>query len=202
MLRYLIGFTGIGKDSVCLKHVFSWFYLREMFEERSFFKMETKRSKQLCFGFALLVLILELQVSQLPGPSCTGTEQFSTKGTNFNVGNSLSHSNVLLEQIFLSDVHSNSSFTGEKIEQQSLSDTSVAPYKLNVLFSSHLSAFSLFGSFLCTSLAEKFPYYPAILNNSKNPLRFVVYGDSPVWEWLLHSLEYFRMLMYLINMQC
>lgn len=89
--------------------------LREMFEERSFFKMETKRSKQLCFGFALLVLILELQVSQLPGLSCTGTEQFSTKGTSFNAGNGLFHSNVLLEQILLSDMNANSSFTGEKI---------------------------------------------------------------------------------------
>lgn len=124
-------------------------------------------------------------------------QKFSTKGTSFNAGNSLSHSNVLLEQIFLLDVHSNSSFTGEKIVSGRDCCSSVAPYKLNILLSSHLSAFSLFGSFLCTSLAKKLPYYPAILNNSKNPLRFVVYGGSPVWEWLLHSLEYFRMLMYL-----
>lgn len=50
--------------------------LRRMFEERPFFKTETKRSKRLCFGFALLVLILELEISRLPGPSCTATEQF------------------------------------------------------------------------------------------------------------------------------
>lgn len=56
----------------------------------------------------------------------------------------------------------------------------VAPYKLSILLSSHLTAFSLFGSFLCTSLAKKFPYYPAILNYSKNPLRFVIQGGSPV----------------------
>lgn len=50
-----------GKDSVCLNTCFlTILCLREMFEERSFFKMETERSKQLCFDFALLVLILEL----------------------------------------------------------------------------------------------------------------------------------------------
>lgn len=126
------------------------------------------------FGFALLVLILELQVSQLPGPHCTGTEQLSTTGTSFNAGNSLSHSNVLLEQILLSGMNANSSFTGEKIVSDRDCCSIVAPYKWNILLSSHLSAFSLFGSFLHTSLAKKFPYYPAILNNSKNPLRFVI----------------------------
>lgn len=153
--------------------------LREMFEERSFFKMETKRSKQLCFGFALLVLVLELQVRQLPGPSCTGTEQFSTRERSTNAENSLSHSNVLLEQILLSDMNANSSFRGEKIESDRDCYSNVVPYKWSVLLSSHLSAFSLSGSFLLASLAKKFHYYPAILNNSKNPLRFVIQGGSP-----------------------
>lgn len=154
--------------------------LREMFEERSFFKMETKRSKQLCFGFALLVSVLGLQVRELPGPSCPGTEQFSTRETSFNAENNLSHSNVLLEQILLSDMNANSSFTGEKRESDRDCCSNVVPYKLSVLLSSHLSAFSLSGGFLRTSLAKRFHYYPAILNNSKNPLRFVIQGGSPV----------------------
>lgn len=109
--------------------------------------METKRSKQLCFGFALLVLVLGLQVRELPGPSCPGTEQFSTRETSFNAENSLSHSNVLLEQILLSDMNANSTFRGEKRESDRDCCSNVVPFKLSVLLSSHLSAFSLSGSF-------------------------------------------------------
>lgn len=120
------------------------------------------------------------QVSQLPGPSCTVTEQFSTRGTSFNGENSLSHSNVLLEQILLSDMNANSSFSGEKIVSDRDYCSNVVPCKLSVLLSSHPSSFSLSGSFLHASLAKKFHCYPAILINSKNPLRFVIHGGSSV----------------------
>lgn len=108
------------------------------------------------------MLILEPEVRQLPGPTAL-EQKFSTTGTGFNAGNSLS--NVLLEQILLSDMNVNSSFTGEKIVSDRDCCFIVAPCKWNIFLVSHLSAFFLFSSFLRTSLAKKFPYYPAILNN-------------------------------------
>lgn len=193
MLRCLVYFLVIRKDSMCLEQMFlySWSCIwdkcwRQIFlQSGNWEKLATvawlcPADVNLGTSSKLASYLAPLAPEQNSFPRgcklCVWKLSFSFKctlGTNFTFW----HECKLL-------IHRRG-----QCQIETLCCSIVAPYIVNISCSSHLSAFSLFGSYLCTSLAMKFPHYPPVLNNSKNPLRFVIVNKviTPVWE-LLASL--------------